>query len=130
MSMTSAPWAASNLPRRIAASPLRQTLSRYHESGERLITPMRYGRPLNANCLPPIVNSLTRAFAASRFFSSSAANCSRSSMLFPGLGSDGQLHALAFAHHCDRHRLADFHGIECVRVVVDIRDLLPAELDD
>ena len=72
-----APWAASTLPRWMAASAVRQTLSRYHESADKLTTPMMAGAELKPNCLLPMENSLTRAEAADRFFSSSSESCSR-----------------------------------------------------
>src|SRR6185503_14931103 len=54
--------------------------SRYHESGDKLMTPMMAGAVLKANGSPPMENSFTRAFAASRFFSISSARCSNVSM--------------------------------------------------
>ena len=80
ISTMSAPWAVKTLPRSTAASVVRQTLSRYHESGERLTTPMMAGCELKANALPPMENSFTRADAAARFFSSNSASCSSFSM--------------------------------------------------
>src|SRR5688572_14740188 len=60
----------------MAASAVRQTLSRYHESGERLITPMTAGSELNRNTLSPMENSLTLAFAASGCLPKRSPNCS------------------------------------------------------
>src|SRR5436190_14180448 len=128
MSIMSAPCSASSFPRRTACSVLRQTLSRYHESGERLITPMMCGWVLNAKCFAPIANSCTRALAASRLFSSNPANCSRLSILFARFRRDVQHDPFAFAHHRNAHRLADLHGIERVGVIINIRHLLPGKL--
>src|SRR6266516_518217 len=75
-SITSAPWALSTLARCIPASADRQTLSRYHESADRLITPMTAGRELKEKSLPPMLNSLTRAEAAARCSSTKAARSS------------------------------------------------------
>src|SRR6266436_201095 len=60
----------------MALSAVRHTLSLYHESGERLITPMIVGSELNLNSVPPMSNSLTRALAAARFFPSTSARSS------------------------------------------------------
>src|SRR2546430_9161006 len=78
--MMSAPCACSILPRRIAVSVVRQTLSRYQESGERLMTPIIEGWELKRKGLPPIENSFTRALAESRYRSTSSANCSSCSI--------------------------------------------------
>src|SRR5213594_4267003 len=58
--MISAPCAASTRARRTAASAVTQTLSRYHESGERLMTPMMAGAELKAKCFAPMENSHAR----------------------------------------------------------------------
>src|SRR5687768_6278239 len=76
MSIISAPCAERTLPRAIALSAVRQTLSRYHESAERLTTPITAERELKAKVFPPTENSFTLALAASRFFSSNSANVS------------------------------------------------------
>src|SRR6266852_624873 len=60
----------------MALSAVRHTLSLYHESGERLITPMIAGSELNLNSVPPRLNSLTRALAAASCSSSNSARCS------------------------------------------------------
>src|SRR4051794_32287914 len=70
--MKSAPCASRTLPRRTALLVFRQTLSRYHESGDKLITPIIAVRELKSKWRPPMENALTRAFAASRFLSSSS----------------------------------------------------------
>src|ERR1017187_1896239 len=80
MSTMSAPCAVKTLPRWTAASAVRQTLSRYHESGERLTTPMMAGCELKAKGRPPTENSFTRADAAARFFSNNPASCSSVNM--------------------------------------------------
>src|SRR5882724_4814054 len=76
-SMIAAPCARRTWPRRTAASVLRHTLSRYHESGDRLMTPMMAGWELKEKCWPPMENSFTCARAAARFFSSRLASSSR-----------------------------------------------------
>ena len=76
-SIMSAPCAERIFPRRTAASAVRQTLSRYQESGERLTTPMMAGCELKLNFLPPMENSFTHADAAARFLSSSSESCLR-----------------------------------------------------
>src|SRR6266850_1455438 len=53
-----------------------QTLSRYQESGDKLITPISAGLELKAKCWWPIANSATRAEAASRLDSSRRARYS------------------------------------------------------
>src|SRR5215204_3247283 len=74
--MIPAPCAASTFARFTAASADRQTLSRYHESEERLITPMRAGSELKAKCRFPIENSFTRAAEAPALASKRAASFS------------------------------------------------------
>src|SRR5947208_5972884 len=76
-SMMAAPWACKSWPRRIAASELRHTLSRYHESGDRLMTPMMAGCELKEKGRPQMENSFTCARAAARFFSNRPASSSR-----------------------------------------------------
>ena len=76
-SMIAAPWAHRTWPRRTAASVLRHTLSRYHESADKLMTPMMAGWELKEKCRPPMENSFTCARAAARFFSSRLAISSR-----------------------------------------------------
>src|ERR1700722_8490014 len=61
----------------MALSADRQTLSRYHESGERLTTPMMAGVELKAKKLRPMENSRTFALAAARWVFNNPANCSR-----------------------------------------------------
>src|SRR5215472_1300786 len=51
-------------------------------------------------------------------------------MLFPGLGNDDQLHALAVAENNEVNWLADFHSIHGIGIVIDVFDLLPAEFHD
>src|SRR3954451_3867261 len=80
MSMIWAPCAARIRPRSTAFSGLRQTLSRYQDSAERLITPMIEGAELNAKNLPARENSFTCAFAASRFWASNSARYSSVNM--------------------------------------------------
>src|SRR5690242_14169088 len=75
-----APCARMVLARWTAVSVLRQTLSRYHESADKLITPMIAGLELNANGWLPMENSRTRTDAAVRFFSSKSARYSSVSM--------------------------------------------------
>src|SRR4051794_37242202 len=64
----------------MACSEERQTLSRYQESRERLMTPMIAGRELKANAWPPMANSFTRAWAAERCWASNSARYSRVNM--------------------------------------------------
>src|SRR5438552_882228 len=104
--MISAPWACNTFPRLIALSLVRQTLSRYHESGERLITPMMAGRELNSKRRPPIENSFTRALAASWFFSNSSARCSSVSMpVFAASLRRNLRHARKMGHDLQNFRL-------------------------
>src|SRR2546423_1871243 len=83
--MIAAPCSCRVRPRRTAPSTLRQTLSRYHESGERLITPISEGRELNAKWRPLIENSLTWYLRQSQYLLVSAANCSRLSIVTLGV---------------------------------------------
>src|ERR1043166_404846 len=86
-SMIDAPCACITFARSIAASAERQTLSRYHESAERLITPRSAGRELKTNRVPPISNSVTRtrnsdSWAAASLVSDSSVNtCVKSGAL-------------------------------------------------
>src|SRR5579864_113591 len=72
-----APCERNTRPRRMALAGVRHTLSRYHESGERLMTPMIEGSELNGKCLPLRVNSLTLEFRLERCASTSVARFSR-----------------------------------------------------
>src|SRR5713226_235456 len=94
-----APCACKTFARRTAVSPVRQTLSRYQESVEKLITPMIAGRALKGKSSPPRANSLTWAAAASRCFSSNSDKSSSLSIRKSSRSSHRLLFNLSFRSH-------------------------------